>query len=54
MTSKKDLIRAKYQLERLIELIGGNEYEQFMLLKLTSVYYELERQINNASKDSNS
>ena len=29
-----------------IKLIEGNEYEQYMNLHLTSVYYEIKRQIS--------
>ena len=41
------LILAKYQVENIIELIKGNEYEQYMFMHLNSVYYELERQLTN-------
>jgi len=40
------LLSAKYQVENVIKLIEGNPYEQYMNLKLTSVYYELERQLS--------
>jgi hypothetical protein len=30
-----------------IKLIEGNEYEQYMNLHLTSVYYEIKRQLTN-------
>lgn len=32
------------QVENVINLIEGNEYEQYMNLRLTSVWYELKRQ----------
>ena len=40
-------IRDRYQVENIIELIKGNEYEQYMFMHLNSVYYELERQLTN-------
>jgi len=41
------LILAKYQVEGVLNLIKGNEYETYMNLKLTSVHYELDRQLCN-------
>lgn len=35
---------AMRQVENVINLIEGNEYEQYMNLRLTSVWYELKRQ----------
>ena len=46
MDETTKLILAKYQIEGILELIKGNPYEQYMNLKLTSVYYELERQLS--------
>ena len=43
------LILAKYQVENIIELIKGNEYEQHMFMHLNPVFYELERQLTNAT-----
>lgn len=43
------LLSAKHQVENAIKLIEGNPYEQYMNLKLTSVYYELERQLSLCS-----
>ena len=43
------LLSAKYQVENILKLIEGNPYEQYMNLKLTSVYYELERQLSLCS-----
>ena len=40
------LLSAKYQVENILKLIEGNPYEQYMNLKLTSVYYELERRLS--------
>ena len=43
------LLSAKAQIENVINLIKGNEYESYMNLKLTSVWYELDRQLKNLS-----
>jgi hypothetical protein len=41
------LLSAKTQIENILSLIKGNEYESYMNLKLTSVWYELDRQLKN-------
>ena len=41
------LLAAKYQIENILKLIKGNEYESYMNLKLTSVWFELDRQLKN-------
>lgn len=41
------LLSAKQQVENVINLIKGNEYESYMSLKLTSVWYELDRQLSH-------
>ena len=41
------LLSAKAQIENVIKLIEGNQYESYMNLKLTSVWYELDRQLKN-------
>ena len=41
------LLSAKSQIENVLKLIEGNEYESYMNLKLTSVWYELDRQLKN-------
>ena len=46
MSKKEKLLIAIQQLEDLISLLKGNEYEQYMNFKLTSVYYELKRQLS--------
>ena len=43
------LLFAHRQVENCLELLKGNEFEQYMCGKLYSVYYELERQISNHS-----
>ena len=41
------LLSAKAQIQNVLSLIEGNEYESYMNLKLTSVWYELDRQLKN-------
>ena len=41
------LLSAKQQIENVLSLIQGNEYESYMSLKLTSVWYELDRQLSH-------
>jgi hypothetical protein len=41
------LLSAKAQIENVLKLIKDNEYESYMNLKLTSVWYELDRQLKN-------
>jgi len=41
------LTLAKSQVSNVIELVKDNEFEQYMSIKLWSVYYELERQQKN-------
>jgi hypothetical protein len=37
---------ALQQVENLISLLKGNQYEKYLTFKLTSVYYEIQRQIS--------
>ena len=46
MDNTTKLILAKYQVEGVMELIKDNPYEEYMKLKLNSVYYELKRQLS--------
>ena len=39
------LLAAQQQVENILNLIKDNEYESYMNLKLTSVWYELYRQL---------
>jgi len=39
------LLAAQQQVENILNLIKDNEYESYMNLKLTSVWYELDRQL---------
>lgn len=50
MTELERLFIAKHQVSNVIQLIKDNPYEQYMNLKLTSVYFELQRQIENYGK----
>ena len=47
MDETTKLILAKYQVEGIIELIKGNEYEHYMFMHLNPVFYELQRQLTN-------
>ena len=49
MDETTKLILAKYQVEGIIELIKGNEYEHYMFMHLNPVFYELQRQLTNQS-----
>ena len=49
MDEKETLTLAIQQIETTLDLIRGNDYESYMNLKLTSVYYELQRQLDNFS-----
>lgn len=49
MDDKETLTLAMQQIETILDLIKGNDYETYMNLKLTSVYYELQRQLDNFS-----
>lgn len=46
MTELEKLHIAKQQVSNLLNLLKNNPYETYMNLKLTSVYYEIERQIS--------
>ena len=41
------LLSAKVQIENILNLIKGNEYESYMNLRLTSVWFEIDRQLKN-------
>ena len=49
MDETTKLILAKYQVEGIIGLIKGNEYEHYMFMHLNPVFYELQRQLTNQS-----
>ena len=49
MDEKETLTLAMQQIETTLDLIKGNDYETYMNLKLTSVYYELQRQLDKLS-----
>jgi hypothetical protein len=46
MNEKETLTLAMKQIETTLDLIEGNDYENYMNLKLISVYYELQRQLD--------
>jgi hypothetical protein len=47
INEKTKLILALNQVENVVNLLDGNEYEKYMCAKLNGVYYELQRQITN-------
>ena len=47
MNEETKLLLAHIQIDNLLEILKGNEYEIFMIGKLYAVKYELLRQINN-------
>ena len=49
---QEKLIIALNQVENLITLLKGNEWEQYLLTKLITVKYELERQLTNLDNSS--
>jgi len=49
---QEKLIIALNQVENLITLLKGNEWEQYLLTKLISVKYELKRQLTNLNNSS--
>ncbi len=49
MNEKETLTLAMQQIRTTLDLIKGNDYESYMNLKLTSVYYELQRQLDKLS-----
>ena len=46
MKEKEKLVIAQQQVSNLISLLENNPYKQYLNLRLTSVYYELQRQIS--------
>jgi hypothetical protein len=47
MTEELKLIIAKMQIQNLVSLIEGNEYQQFLYSRLISIDVELQRQLTN-------
>lgn len=46
MNEQIKFILALQQVENLSKLFEGNPYEEFLNFELTSIYYELQRQIS--------
>jgi len=46
ISEKEKLCIVLQQVENLISLLKGNQYEKYLTFKLTSVYYEIQRQIS--------
>ena len=47
MTEKEKLILAQMQVDNLLSLLKGNQYENYMCGKLHGVKYEVQRQLTN-------
>jgi len=47
-----NLILALQQVENLISLLGGNEYEQYFYSHLIPIQVELKRQLTNSQNSS--
>ena len=47
MDEKTKLILAKMQINNLVELLKGNEYEKFLYSKLIGIDVELSRQLSH-------
>jgi hypothetical protein len=47
MDEKTKLILAKMHINNLVELLKGNEYEQFLYSKLIGIDVELTRQLSH-------
>jgi hypothetical protein len=44
MNEEEKLLIAIHQVDNLVTLLDGNEYQNFIYSKLSSIKYELERQ----------
>jgi hypothetical protein len=51
MDTKEKLILAKIQVDNLVELFKGNEYESFLYSKLVSIDVEIQRQLSHYKYD---
>jgi len=47
MDEKTKLLLALMQIENVISLVQGNEYEKFFISQLSPTLYELKRQLTN-------
>jgi len=50
MTNRTNLILAQMQVENIINLLKGNQYEGFMSSHLLPIKYEIERQLSLKQK----
>jgi hypothetical protein len=50
MTEKQKLILAMMQIDSLLRLLEGNEYQQYLYGHFVKVDVELKRQLNNYGK----
>ena len=52
MNTETKLLLALSQVEGIIKLMKGNEYETFIVLHLSPILYELNRQLTNSKQSS--
>ena len=52
MNQTSKLLFALMQIEGIIKLMKGNEYETFIALHLSPILYELNRQLTNLTQSS--
>jgi hypothetical protein len=52
MNQRTKIILALSQVEGIIKLMNGNEYESFFTSHLSPVIYELQRQLTNLTQSS--
>lgn len=52
MNQTSKLLFALMQIENIIKLVKGNEYEKFFSSHLSPVIYELQRQLTNLKQSS--
>ena len=51
MDEKTKLILAQMQINNLVELLKGNQYEKYLCSRLISVDVELQRQLSHFAND---
>tara|TARA_R110001606_G_C15382705_1_gene650604 strand:+ start:1316 stop:1486 length:171 start_codon:yes stop_codon:yes gene_type:complete len=52
MNEEEKLSTAIHQVDNLVTLLDGNEYQTFIYSKLSTVRYEIERQLTNLEQSS--
>jgi len=52
MNEEEKLFTAIHQVDNLVSLLDGNDYQNYIFSKLSSIKYELERQLTNLEQSS--